>query len=405
MPRLRPGHFLFEITFAHCCNDDQVVKISSRAKQRMSISQQVDDKLIDSIYGIVFGEARWDTFLTELNGLLPGAGTSLFYHDAARAEGSSQFHINMDQAWIDTYTRYYCRLNPWISGLNRTPPGQGAIGEDFISYAELSRTEFFNDFWHRHEGHGAVGMAILREGSRSFNLSITTTRWTDPDESRACAALLTRIGPHLRRAFIAVESGGRQKNVSEINGRLFDAIGVGVLLLNSERRLVSTSVFGEQVLEQGAGVWLSPLGMLHLADQDADDRLTLMLRHEEEAERQQTVLDDGRKITLLKLEKSHQPRFFERPVVAILIEPKQSSAGLSDEKLRRDFGLTQAEIRVVRALVSGGSVSGLAAETSRSRETIRSQVRSVYLKTGARKQVELLRLIQFGERPPETPGE
>jgi DNA-binding CsgD family transcriptional regulator len=371
----------------------------------MSITRQVDDKLIDSIYGIVFGEERWDRFLTELNGLLPGGGTSLFYHDAARAEGSSQFHINMDQAWIDTYSRYYCRLNPWISGLNATPTGQGAIGEDFISYAELSRTEFFNDFWHRHEGHGAVGMAILREGSRSFNLSITTTRWTDPDESRACAALLTRIGPHLKRAFVAVESGGRQKSPSEIDGRLFDAIGVGVLLLNSERRLVSATALGEAVLEQGRGLWLSPLGILHLADRDADDRLTLMLRHGEEAERQQTVMADGRKITLLKLEKSRQPRFFERPVVAILIEPKQTATGLSDEKLRRDFGLTPAEIRVVRALISGGSVAGLAAETGRSRETIRSQVRSVYMKTGTRKQVELLRLIQLGERPAGTPGE
>lgn len=365
----------------------------------MSITQQIDDKLIDCIYGIVFGDARWDTFLTELNGLLPGAGTSLFYHDSARAEGSSQFHINMDQAWIDTYTQYYCRLNPWISGLNRTPTGQGAIGEDFISHAELSRTEFFNDFWHRHDGHGAVGMAILREGSRSFNLSVTTTRWTDPDESRACAALLTRLGPHLKRAVISVESGGRQRNMSEINGRLFDAIGVGVLMLSAERRLLSASDLGEAALEQRAGVKLSPMGTLHLADQDADDRLSLMLRYGMEVERQQTLLCDGRKITLLKLERSNQPRFFQDPVVAILIEQPQLAAGLSDETLRGDFGLTQAEIRVVRALVSGGSVAGLAAETSRSRETIRSQVRSVYMKTGAKKQVELLRLIQFGEHP------
>jgi DNA-binding CsgD family transcriptional regulator len=367
----------------------------------MSITQQVDDRLIDSIYGIVFGEARWDTFLTELNGLLPGAGTSLFYHDAARAEGSSQFHINMDQAWIDTYTRYYCRLNPWIAGLDATPTGQGAIGDNFISYDALSKTEFFNDFWHRSEGHGAVGMAILREGSRSFNLSITTTRWTDPKESRACAALLTRIGPHLRRAFIAVEAGGRQKSPSELDGRLFDAIGVGVLLVDAERQLVSASVLGEAAIERGAGLSLSPLGLLHFADRDADDRLARMLRYGAEVERQQTVLSGGRKITLLRLEKSHQSRFFERPVVAILIEPQQRTEGLSDEKLRSDFGLTQAEIRVVRALVSGGSIAGLAAETSRSRETIRSQIRSVYMKTGAKKQVELLRLIQFGEHPAE----
>lgn len=371
----------------------------------MAITRQVDDKLIDSIYGIVFGEARWNTFLAELNGLLPGAGTSLFYHDNARSEGSSQFHVNMDQAWMDSYTQYYCRLNPWISGLDKIPAGQGAIGEDFISYAELSKTEFFNDFWHRQEGQGAVGMAILRESGRSFNLSITTTRWTDPDDSRACAALLTRLGPHLRRAFIAVESGGRQRNSSEINGRLFDAISVGVLILNAERRLMSASALGATALEQGAGVRLSPLGTLHLLDRDADDRLSLMLQRGEDAERQGSISADGRKITLLKLEKSNQPRFFEEPVVAILIEPKQSSRGLSDEKLRSDFGLTLAEIRVVRALVSGGSVAGLAAETSRSRETIRSQVRSVYMKTGARKQVELLRLIQFGERPAEIPGE
>jgi pimeloyl-ACP methyl ester carboxylesterase/DNA-binding CsgD family transcriptional regulator len=60
--------------------------------------------------------------------------------------------------------------------------------------------------------------------------------------------------------------------------------------------------------------------------------------------------------------------------------------------LARAFGLTAAEIAVVRQVVTGGSAAGIAAATGRSVGTVRSQLHAVREKTGTKSQSELVRL-------------
>ncbi len=60
--------------------------------------------------------------------------------------------------------------------------------------------------------------------------------------------------------------------------------------------------------------------------------------------------------------------------------------------LKQAFGLTSAEADVVRALVECGSLAEIAAQRSRSVDTIRAQVKSILAKTETHSQVELVRL-------------
>lgn len=54
------------------------------------------------------------------------------------------------------------------------------------------------------------------------------------------------------------------------------------------------------------------------------------------------------------------------------------------------YGLTVAEREVVGLLVQGCSLADIAESTRRSRETVRSHVKSVFTKTGTHRQVELV---------------
>lgn len=60
--------------------------------------------------------------------------------------------------------------------------------------------------------------------------------------------------------------------------------------------------------------------------------------------------------------------------------------------LQRGFELTPAELNVLRMLISGDTVAGIATEMDRSVATIRSQLHSLLGKTGTRSQSELVRL-------------
>jgi DNA-binding NarL/FixJ family response regulator len=61
--------------------------------------------------------------------------------------------------------------------------------------------------------------------------------------------------------------------------------------------------------------------------------------------------------------------------------------------LRTLYGLTSAETRLLLALLDGACVSGYAESAGVSLNTVRSQLKSILLKTGCRRQAELMRKI------------
>ena len=63
------------------------------------------------------------------------------------------------------------------------------------------------------------------------------------------------------------------------------------------------------------------------------------------------------------------------------------------EALMHMFGLTQAEARIARAIAEGQTTSAIATSLNTSRETVRSQLKSVLAKTCVSRQGELISLL------------
>jgi DNA-binding CsgD family transcriptional regulator len=63
------------------------------------------------------------------------------------------------------------------------------------------------------------------------------------------------------------------------------------------------------------------------------------------------------------------------------------------EILERVYALTSAEARLAKVLLSGRSLSECAADAGTSIHTVRSQLRQLLVKTGARGQADLLRIL------------
>lgn len=77
------------------------------------------------------------------------------------------------------------------------------------------------------------------------------------------------------------------------------------------------------------------------------------------------------------------------PVLLRLVAMHQACAGVCD-RLRRLFGLTQAEAQITAQLASGCSVECIADERGVSVDTVRAQMRSIFQKTGLHRQGELI---------------
>jgi DNA-binding CsgD family transcriptional regulator len=109
-------------------------------------------------------------------------------------------------------------------------------------------------------------------------------------------------------------------------------------------------------------------------------------------------------ITVLPLEPEEgaaASRSVTRALVTIA-RPRADARRIA-ERMRRLYGLTDAEARVVAALALGGSVDEVAAAHGVRASTVRAQVRSIFDKTGVNRQTDLVRLALAGAPLVDSP--
>ncbi|MFD2856963.1 LuxR C-terminal-related transcriptional regulator [Seohaeicola zhoushanensis] len=82
--------------------------------------------------------------------------------------------------------------------------------------------------------------------------------------------------------------------------------------------------------------------------------------------------------------------------MALVIEAMEYRwTAAAEAMLVASFGLSRAEVDIVRQLLAGRSLRQIAEQSGRSEHTVRNQAKAVLAKTGAPGQVDLIRLVVF----------
>lgn len=81
------------------------------------------------------------------------------------------------------------------------------------------------------------------------------------------------------------------------------------------------------------------------------------------------------------------------PAAVIVVHLTSDRTEVDPEILRHAFGLTPSESRVAVMLARGDALRDVASRRGVSLETVRSQLRAVFEKTGTRRQADLIRLL------------
>ncbi|WP_019172682.1 helix-turn-helix transcriptional regulator [Pseudaminobacter salicylatoxidans] len=362
----------------------------------MGLTGNHADELVDLIYAALLGEATWQQFLDRLSLMLPGGASTLFFHDAISNTGSWSLASGLKENITDAYADHFAARNPWMKKAAIRPVGVGVVAEQMLTRESLLQTEFYNDFLHPLGLESAVGITIHREKGCSFLLSTLTNR-ADPERNREAADCLTKLAPHLQRAFRHYRASPHLKPVAELGGSLFDAIDVGLLIIGEDMTIKVASTTGQRLLSEGGVVRTSPLGKLTLALPAATALLQSMLERGFKGLRVQSLFLNSFKLTFVRVRKDRISAYFEGPTVIVLMEPPHAGSRAVDfEHLAHAFNLTAAEMRAMTGIVLGRSIDEIAVAAGVSRETIRTQLKNVYGKTGATGQADLVRLVTRG---------
>jgi DNA-binding CsgD family transcriptional regulator len=275
--------------------------------------------------------------------------------------------------------------------------GLGIYSDEIIPVEQLHKTEFYSDWLAPNDVECSIGVTIDKNGDCPLIISTVTSR-ADPELNSAFSEQLTRIAPHLRRAARFHRNSPARWAGFDLGASLFDALDVGAVIVGENGSIKTISRTGQELLDGGALMSISPLGQLRLRDEDAQAVLREMLKRTYDGSKTVSLLSNGTKLTLIAVEKDRISLYFEGPTVAILIQPAgPGSRPVGIDQIAGLYGLTNSEQRALAGIVDGKTVTRIAEEAGLSRETIRTQLKSLYAKTGTGGQTDLLRLVHgFG---------
>lgn len=362
-----------------------------------------DDELIDLIYAALLGESTWQRFLDGLANSAPSGKTVMVMHDNNIDNGYIPLASGISKHTLTNYNGYFSHVNPFMKPASVRPTGVGYIDEELVPKHEIERTEFFNDLLAPNEMPSRVALTITRESDYQFILASLGSAF-DEECKRNVADQLTRLSPHLKRAADYYRNAPEAQTASELGASIFDAVDMGLVIIGDGFRVKAISRAGSVIVRQTSLLGISILGTVSIRDEQAQSLLSDMLKRTYSGPKVASLVALGTRMTFIRTYRDDISLFFNGPSVILLLENRARRNAFDIALFASAFDLSRAETRALAGIVGGKTVTQISQEAGLSRETIRSQLKSLYAKTGTHGQTDLLRLILLEDAEAFTEG-
>ncbi|WP_128254947.1 helix-turn-helix transcriptional regulator [Falsirhodobacter deserti] len=350
---------------------------------------------IDHLYAALLGERPWTEFLQRLVRDVPGGKATLQMYDCQHPEHSFvASQTGFESAALAAYSAHYAGLNLLQQSLATKPAGRAFADDALVAEDRRTKDSFFNEWLMPNEVKASAGLKIQASGSRAVSLVLLSGQ-----ADAACRSEMTRalnsLAPHLQRASDFYKRRAQAAQLGVVDRNLLDQFGTGMLLLKSDGHVGFINDAARDLLEGQSTVLGFNNSRLHVRDKDLKDLVSRMMKVNEAGAKAVDYYAPGLKLSLLRPEQDSVEALFNGASLIILITGITCRPPRYDRRLiAQTYGLSAAEMRAVDGLMAGKSPADIAMEAGLSRETIRVQIRSLYAKTGAHSQADLIRLVR-----------
>ncbi len=374
----------------------------------MSSSEETTLRLVSLAYDAALDEKKWSTFLEFFAQAVGGKSAFLRASNYELGLASFTSSVGYDPAWQSAYSNYFINHDYYAPFLKSVPLNAVSTDENrqwVISRPVRKKTEFYNDYNAPLDNEYAMATVLARDGNHM--LQFCTQRGKRAGAFGANEVqLMSVLAPHVSRSVqIHRKISGISVEKEWALGAL-DQLRLGVILTNASGVPLFLNRAAELLLATASGINTKQckLALSRTAD---TARLYQLIRDAAQGVPGTTMGGDMR-ITLPNGEFLHclvapiPIEFSARwniPVASgcvALFMSQPSGLQLSPHRLAVMYGLTLAEAKVAAKLAALRSLEQAAAELNISINTARSQLKSVFAKTGAQSQSELLMLLATG---------
>lgn len=365
--------------------------------------------LLGAVYDAATDAREWPRFLRTLADAVGCSAVGLFPMEAQSASTRITHTFGHAPDAIERYDAHYGRPEVNAYAMHVAPaqlvPGTVLRAEAICPDRLLVRSEYFND-WLRPQQLGAGGFGVLAGPHGGLLiLSVARARGLGALSSDELA-VLTTIVPHLQRAITMQEQLERLQAEGDAAIASLDHLPAGVILLDEHARPLLVNRSARALIDADDGLRLTRDGLGAL-DAGTTERLQRMVGAAIDTTLGRGA-DGGDALALprtagkLPLHASvlsvgrYHFRVGVRFAAAVVFVADPARVVEPGDILRRLYGLTAAEATLATLLVNGRSPEEAAGELGVSIHTVRTQLKHVLGKTGARRQAELIRLVLLG---------
>jgi DNA-binding CsgD family transcriptional regulator len=358
----------------------------------------VDGDIIERVYEAAVVPEFWPEALARLCEIVGAWGAGLLAFDPWQ-----NMRFTATGNYLEGFTAFAAASPSYDNRRPKRALATGHVGFlhdlEIFTQAELDADPIYRDFLYRYGIKWTSGTVIPVPTSDLMVFDVSR-REVDGQFSREMMLRLDQYRPHLAKAALLAHRLGLR--VARAATEALETIGLPAAVLATGGRVLSANALLEGLTPR---VNFLAFDRITLAAPGAAHLLAEAIRGLD-----RTTNSTVRSIALpathgapaqvlhvIPIRRAAGDIFTHATGLLVVTEVAAPTAPLR-EMLTGLFDLTAAEVHVARAVATGASVEEIASSRGVSRETVRTQLKSVLAKTGTRRQTELALLLS-GARP------
>ncbi len=276
------------------------------------------------------------------------------------------------------------------------PEGKVTRFADFVSDDMMRRSTGLREFLAQNGSDEILGVDISE--TSGIELRVRLTRSANKSRfGRLDVLHFERLVPHLRIALRLFDRLAAGETEQRIYAGAIAQMAVGVIILDHKGKVLQLNARASTILAEQDGIVMRA-GAILLADPDLGRQLhARLLQVDEEAPLTLRIArPSGNGDLLLVVGKANAPGYVAAgggPAAVLFLNDPAHAPRVSPDAIRDLLGLTQSEATIAAEIAGGRSLTETATRLGVSPNTVRAHLRSIFVKTGVKRQSQLVHLV------------
>ncbi len=360
--------------------------------------------LIELIHSAPLEDDGWQRVLIRLRDLTGSTHGAIYTQHLESGHAEMIANLGWDGRQIQEYEEYYASRSIMNDEIVHHPSGEIYLDQMFRDYESLKKCEVYNDFFVPTRTEHMALSQFMRDDGRAADLVLRRGKNQGRYDFKICDQIGVLI-PHLQRAFQTHRLLQKYEGFKRTLDWMTNRLPFGLFFLDESGRVLEFNDAAEEILRRKDGLYLSREGLCRANSAHETRELRRCIaraihigqgkggRPDGFVSLSRNVSEQAYTVQIAPIFRRVALRHDRHPAVALFVFDPQRSQAPTEELLAKLYGLTRAEGRLAALLVQGFSLQESAEQLQVSQNTVRTQLKSIFAKTGVNRQAELIRML------------